>query len=246
MRICAYSTPPASPGNFSAAIRHSRRSAIGWSRRCSKATWIKPRRTSSRGAGGYDFDERLGAIKPEDVRWTAEALPAVVQMTAAPAGAADPKFQLPTETLRPLRFPRAGEHTINRREQAFRVCGPGIADETPLAVLLPLDCLFDIRANAALRLWRTLSGRSPGPNPAHLSPDRRTRLILALRVLDGRRARASYHQIAEAVFSVRDLKGSVWKSHDIRDRTVRLARYGQKLMSGGYRLLLLHPYRHLK
>ena len=248
-----YSTPihnrwthPASPGNFFAATLNSRRSAIGWSRRRSKAILIKPRRTNSRGAGGYDFEIGLGAMKANEVRWTVEALPTVVQITTAPAGAADPKFQMPAETLRPLRFPKAGEHIVNMREQAFRVCGPGIADETPLAVLLPLDCLFDIRANAALRLWRTLSGRNPESNPAHLSPNRRIRLILALRVLDGRRARASYHQIAEAVLLVRDLKGSVWKSHDVRDRTIRLARYGQKLMNVDYRLLLLHPYRRLK
>ena len=167
-------------------------------------------------------------------------------MTTAPAGAADLKLQLSTETLRPLNSPGDGEHIIRVRETVFRVNAPRITGGTPVAVLLPLDRLFDIRANAALRFWRSLTGRNPGRNPAYLSRARRDRLILALRALDGRRAKASYHQIAEVVLSVRNLKGSVWKSHDVRDRTIRLARYGQKLMNGGYRLLLLHPYRRLK
>ena len=243
MRICDRSTSPASPGNFFAAIRSLCKIATSWNRRCSKATLIKPRRTSSRGAGGYDFVVGLSAMQAEGVRWTAEALPTVVRMTTAPAGAADPKLQLPAETLQPLHFPAAGEHIIKVREHLFRACGLSIEDQTPAAVVLPLDRLFDIRANAAMRLWCSLTGRSPGPSPAHLSPIRRGRLILALRVLDGRTAGASYHQISEAVFDVGKIKGSVWKSHDIRDRTIRLARYGQNLMKGGYRLLLLHPYR---
>ena len=54
------------------------------------------------------------------------------------------------------------------------------------AVLLPFDGLFEVRVAAALRLWRAVNGRRPGPNPAALSEARRNRLILALRALDGR------------------------------------------------------------
>ncbi len=113
----------------------------------------------------------------------------------------------------------------------------------PPAVLLPLDKLFDIRTAAALRLWRGLIGRPPGSNPAVLSRARRERLILALRALDGRIDKASYREIAETLFAVRAVRGRAWKSHDLRDRTIRLIRYGFGLMQGGYRLLLLHPYR---
>ena len=246
MRICDCSTLPASPGNFFAATRNLCGSLTGWNRRRGKVTFIKPKRTSSRGAGGCDFDIGLSAMRANDVRWTAKALPAVVQMAIAPVGAFDPKHQLPSETLRPLQSLTDGECTIKVGEHLFRACGLSVEDLTPAAILLPLDGLFDIRANAAIRFWRSLTGRNPGPNPAHLSPSRRGRLILALRALDGRKAGASYHLIAEAVFEFKNIKGSVWKSHDVRDRTIRLARYGQKLMNGDYRLLLLHPYRRLK
>lgn len=111
------------------------------------------------------------------------------------------------------------------------------------AVLLPLDWLFDLRIASALRLWRGLICRSPGPNPATLSRARRDRLVLALRALDGHLDNASYREIAEALFAIGEINGSAWKSHDARDRTIRLVRYGFSLMEGGYRLLLLHPYR---
>ena len=56
------------------------------------------------------------------------------------------------------------------------------------AAVLPLDALFPIRAAAALRVWRALQGRPPGPDPQALPPTRRTRLVLALRALDARQA----------------------------------------------------------
>jgi T6SS, Transcription factor, DNA binding domain len=132
---------------------------------------------------------------------------------------------------------------IQRRGTAFRLHileAPG--EHTP-CVVLPLDQLFEVRATAAIRLWRGLTGRSPGRNPAELPPARRERLILALRALDGRLEKASYRDIAEALFGSSRMPDRGWKTHDIRDRTVRLARLGFSLMQGGYRRLLLYPYR---
>ena len=117
------------------------------------------------------------------------------------------------------------------------------AGAEPPAVLLPLDQLFEIRAIAAIRLWRGLTGRNPGPNPAALSKARRDRLILALRALDGRLEDASYREIAAALFGAGRVPERGWKGHDLRDRTIRLVRFGLDMMRGGYRRLLLHPYR---
>jgi hypothetical protein len=113
----------------------------------------------------------------------------------------------------------------------------------PLAALIPFDQLFDIRLASALRLWRALRNQNPGPDPGALTAARRNRLTLALRALDGRLAEASYREIAEALFSVTGIRGREWQGHDARDRTIRLVRYGYSLMEGGYRRLLLHPYR---
>ena len=71
--------------------------------------------------------------------------------------------------------------------------------------------------------------------------------MLALRALDARQAHTSYRQIAEGLFGPLPLRGDAdWNSHDLRDRTIRLARLGQELMRGGYRRLLLYPYRRLR
>ena len=91
-------------------------------------------------------------------------------------------------------------------------------------VLLPLDQFFEIRATAAIRLWRALTGHNPGPNPAALSKARRDRLILALRALDGWQDHASYREIAGALSSLPGVSQRGGKSHDLRDRTIRLVR----------------------
>jgi hypothetical protein len=120
------------------------------------------------------------------------------------------------------------------------VADPG--NETA-CVLLPLDRLFEVRAAAALQLWRTLAGRAAGREPAALPAPRRDRLVLALRALDDRLDQASYGEIAAALFSAARLPKRGWKTHDLRDRTVRLTRLGFATMQGGYRRLLLHPFR---
>jgi hypothetical protein len=38
--------------------------------------------------------------------------------------------------------------------------------------------------------------------------------------------------------------GAGWKTHDLRDRTIRLVRSGVKLMRGGYLDLLRYPGRY--
>ena len=111
------------------------------------------------------------------------------------------------------------------------------------AVLLPLDRLFDIRAAAALRLWRGLMGRKPGPAPGILTTQMIDGLILGLRAVDGRRTNASHHEIAEVLLKATGISKRDWINHDIRDKTGRLIRKAFALVDGGYRRLLLYPYR---
>ena len=108
---------------------------------------------------------------------------------------------------------------------------------------MPLDQLFEVRAAAALRLWRGLVGHRLGRDPATLPASRRDRLVLALRALDGRRAEASYREIAGTLFGAARVPERGWKTHDLRDRTARLVRLGVAMMQGGYRRLLLYPFR---
>jgi hypothetical protein len=59
-----------------------------------------------------------------------------------------------------------------------------------------------------------------------------------LRALDGHLAKASYREIAEALFGAHRLQHEAWKTSSLRDRTIRLVRGGVALMRTGYRKLL--------
>jgi len=103
---------------------------------------------------------------------------------------------------------------------------------------LPFDGDFEVRAHAARRLWRTLNGRAAGPTFYELSPQRRQRLALALRALDARAEGNTYRTIAEVLFGAKRIPERAWKTHDLRNRTIRLVQTGLALMRGGYRALL--------
>ena len=106
------------------------------------------------------------------------------------------------------------------------------------AVELPFDRDFDFRADAGRRLWRALNGRPLGA-PLHvLSAQRRRRLTLALRALDARMDGSTYREIAEVLFGAGRISERGWRTHDLRNRTIRLVQSGFALMRGGYRALL--------
>ena len=106
------------------------------------------------------------------------------------------------------------------------------------AVALPLDADFDVRLQAAHRFWSALEERPIGPPVPALSLQRRQRLTLAMRALDGWTQGNSYSEIAQGLFGTHRIPGRAWKTHDLRSRTVRLVQTGLTLMRGGYRALL--------
>jgi hypothetical protein len=193
----------------------------------------------SPGAGGYFV---AATNDPDATLWTAEALPSVIALTRLPPGLAHQKFKSRPLSLDPILAAEGDDYVIERLGVEMRVHldSGGVH---PTAVLLPFDGLFEVRVAAALRLWRALNGRRPGPNPAALSEVRRNRLILALRALDGRLDGATHREIAAALFGANAVPERDWISHELRDRTGRLVRLGVAMMHGGYRRLLLHPYR---
>lgn len=209
---------------------------------------LQPMRRSSRGNGGYDFGRGLANPgKGTPPLWTQDALPSVIALTDLPEA-----ISVPSASLDPAHLARLGlivaadgpDRVIEIAHQVLRVHDLGTVDVSAgRAVLIPLDALVEVRAAALLRLFRAVTGCRPGPNPATLPAARRTRLVLALRALDARQQEASYREIAAALFGAGRVPRQGWKTHDLRDRTVRLVRHGVGLMSGGYRRLLLHPFR---
>ena len=107
-----------------------------------------------------------------------------------------------------------------------------------LAVELPLDANFDVRAQAARRLWSALAKRAVGPTRPLLPLQRRQRLTLALRAADGHTEGNNYREIAEGLFGKHRIPDRGWKTDDLRNRTIRLVQNGLALIHGGYRALL--------
>jgi hypothetical protein len=242
MSLFGHSTHPASPGSIFAATRnfcetntHSSAPPVG--ARSTRQTW-----RHLPDVGAFDFVRPNQAKNPGSVLWSPGTLPSVVALTRLPADLADPKFRLPPISAEHGAVAEGAERLIELNGAIFRIHVDTDGAEPP-AVLLPLDRLFEIRAAAAIRLWRGLVGRDPGPGLGVLSKARTDRLILALRALDGRLAGASYRTIAGGLFDMSNLSASDWKNHDLRDRTIRLVRLGLDMMHGEYRRLLIYPYR---
>ncbi len=109
------------------------------------------------------------------------------------------------------------------------------------AVLLPYDRDFKARNDAADRLWRALRARPLGPVSDGLPEQRRTRLVLTLRALDGWQQGNSYRTIAEVLFGAARISARAWKTHEVRSQTIRLVKNGLALIRGGYQQLLRPP-----
>jgi hypothetical protein len=108
-----------------------------------------------------------------------------------------------------------------------------------VAVLLPLDDLFNDRVETARRLWRALVGgadaRAAGP-----SVGKRRRLKLMLRAVDADLGAAAYRTVARGLFGSRIPSDAAWRTHSLRGQVIRLVRDGRALMIRGY-LSLLRP-----
>ncbi len=68
-------------------------------------------------------------------------------------------------------------------------------------------------------------------------------MTLALRVMDARMEGATYREIAEVLYGPQRISERDWKTHELRNRIIRLAQSGFALMRGGYRKLLRPPSR---
>lgn len=107
---------------------------------------------------------------------------------------------------------------------------------------LPMDDFYDLRAHAARRLWRSLKGRSPGPDFRALPAQTRQWHILSLRALDARLRGESYRTVAEVLLGFRGTKED-FEVDPRKNKARRLVAHGIKMMGGDYRLLLHYPIK---
>ncbi|MDT8870758.1 DUF2285 domain-containing protein [Komagataeibacter rhaeticus] len=104
----------------------------------------------------------------------------MIALMEAPTGLVDPNHPPFTAVFIGLPAGEVGELLLERPGVVLRLHLVTSGIEA-FSVVLPLDALFEVRVQAALRLWRALMGRRSGSDPATLSSDRVSRLILALR-----------------------------------------------------------------
>jgi hypothetical protein len=190
----------------------------------------------------FALDPALGADRV-GVFWLPNLDPTVVLVAPAPAefGASATLAVLVPDDQR---VASDGTYFVARTATG-RIVAVTIAGATasaPLAALVPLDSSFPARSAAALRLCRLLSQGRLQRTPDPLTPQRRQQLRLALRALDGRLAKATYRELAQVLFGGPH-DSDHWKTHELRDRTIRLVRFGFNLMRGGYRASLRIPTR---
>ncbi len=186
-----------------------------------------------------------GSSQDQAIFWAPEALPTIIPIVQSTAAYNGNALGLAEMSAGEIRQATDGWHVLLRirgLEHRLWLREPLVAG-SPYAAELPLDVDFEIRAHAARRLWRALNGRATGPAFHELSPQRRQRLALVLRALDGRVEGNSYREIAEVLFGTRRIPERAWKTHDLRNRTIRLVQSGFALMRGGYRELLRQARR---
>jgi hypothetical protein len=200
----------------------------------------------SLGIGDYDFavDPNLPAGRAPLI-WLPDLDPNAVLVVPAPQGFGSASTLGAVMPTFERRGPGGNYLIVDDGQGRMPVVLIDGADAlTPVAAVIPLDSDFPARADAALRLWRFATGRLRRRPPDRLTLQRRQRLVLTLRALDGRLDGEPYREIAQALFgATRVPTGVGWKTHDLRDRTIRLARAGVTLMQGGYLELLRYPAR---
>ena len=173
-----------------------------------------------------------------DVFWLPHLDQSIVLLAPAPARFSA-AASLAGLTLAEQQVASDGAYFVVRHEtgRITAVMVGGAAAANPLAALIRLDSSFPARSAAALRLWRMLSQGQLQQAPDPLTRQRRQRLRRALRALDRRLAKATYRELAQILFGGPQ-DPDHWKTHELRDRTIRLVRTGFDLMRGGYRALL--------
>jgi len=181
-----------------------------------------------------------GSSQEQAVFWAPEVLPTIIPIVRSASDSKGNALSLAEMSAGEIRQASDGWYVLLRvsgLEHRLWLREPP-AINFAYAAELPFDENFEIRAHAARRLWRVLNGRPAGPAFHELSPQRRQRLALALRALDGRIEGNSYRAIAEGLFGAKRIPERAWKTHDLRNRTIRLVQTGYAMMRGGYRELL--------
>jgi hypothetical protein len=130
----------------------------------------------------------------------------------------------------------------NDRLTSHVVVLQGAKTDGAFAALIPLDADAFGRIEALTRFCSAQQGRAIPPD-TRLTAQQRRRLRFMLQAIDGRANRATYREIAEAVYGTSRVADMPWKTSPLRDSAIALVRDGMAMVGGGYRQLLRHRRR---
>jgi hypothetical protein len=193
--------------------------------------------------GGCDFAADPGSqADPAPIIWMPAHNPRLALLTEAPALLPIGPTLEAARLREILAAPEGAYAELSASLTAHQVLVLGVTSPSvPVAIVVPLDRLFEDRVDAARRLWRALS-RGATATPPAFSAQRQRRLKLVLRALDADLAGVGYRDIALVLFGERVPRDAAWRTHALRSFTIRLVQDGRALMRGGY-LRLLRPDR---
>lgn len=173
--------------------------------------------------------------------WSPQAAPDVVIIETADIVA----IPLPPD-FEPLadQWDNAEHHVVAAHGAArLRLCLRAAPARCPACLVIPRDPCAAVRLAAAARFERVTRGIRLGPDRA-ASPSayRRSRLIQLLAIHDALDSGADQRDIAFGLVFARHrpLVGAIWKGSGERRHTLRLIADARRLVTGGYRALLLH------
>ncbi|KXF79412.1 hypothetical protein ATN84_06840 [Paramesorhizobium deserti] len=197
----------------------------------------------------FDFAPKAD-IRREPVFWTFEVFPRVLHL------AMTKKALWPSSSIPIARLPDADCRLVGNdlhicwqpenyphRLIVVNECGEACFN----TVQLPVDEAFDTRLHAAGRFWRQLNGRASGPDYGALPPHSRRLAILTLRIFDGRKAGATYREIANTLLVNEIIQSRDWRDHPLKHRIREFLRKADRMIyDGGYHDLLFYPHRRGK
>lgn len=193
--------------------------------------------------GGCDFAAAPGkSALLQPIFWTPQTDPATLPFTAGPSPAGDLSVRADDLQAHAIVEHDAAFIRLALRGESYDVALADADDSRPLGAFVMFDELTLDRLIAIERLWHAMFGNRVPPDP-RLTPQRRNRARLMLRVFDARLASESYRRIAEQIFPNLKHDAATWVESPVRITIARLVRDGKSYVRGGYRTLLRRPRR---
>lgn len=197
-------------------------------------------------AGGCAFAHNPAiAVSPASAIWLAQVTPGTVILEPAPA-----EFNVMTVIDPSIAGSILGERTDGQERELLIADESGVlqvqllhreVSERP-AVLLPLDGMFELRLDVALRFARRLRGERVKllPTALRLTPLQKSRLIQLLHAFDIHDAGGGPRDVAAEVLASEQahLPSVEWKDSHARRKANRLIHDSIALVERGYLKLL--------